>query len=68
MASTCKHCGGEIVWIELESGKLMPCNPRGITVITPDGKSVRGRESHFSTCPESRKSKQREHPARTLFN
>ena len=66
MASTCHRCRKEIVWVETEHGKPMPCNPRGLTVITAEGKTVRGRESHFAYCPGAN-SRKRAHPARTLF-
>lgn len=68
MASTCQACGKEIVFVGTENGSLMPCNPRGITIITPDGRTVRGRETHFASCPGARKLKQWDNPARTLFN
>jgi hypothetical protein len=34
-------------------GASMPCNAKIITVLTlVDGKTVRGRESHWGTCPQ----------------
>lgn len=47
----CKSCGAEIVWVEMPSGKAMPCDPAIImywasikgrhTIITPNGETVR---------------------------
>ena len=49
----CKACGAEIIWIEMKTGKNMPCNaqkipykntfPKGnLLLITPDGRLARG--------------------------
>ena len=51
--SKCRSCGAEIIWIELASGKYMPCDADKIsykqnfhfeklTLITPEGKVTRG--------------------------
>lgn len=85
--SECRSCGAKIIWIRMQSGKAMPCNPLRIgyteqpeqpdsvkavlTLITPDGRTVRGTYepgnqqgngrnqygyiSHFSTCPNANK-------------
>ena len=52
----CKACGAEIKWVKVASGKAMPCNVRPLTVVVPKtGEVVRAYESHFSTCPEADK-------------
>lgn len=50
--SRCKGCGAEIIWIPMQSGKKMPCDPALIqfwwepegpeTFITQEGETVRG--------------------------
>lgn len=48
--STCRSCGAKIHWIELESGKKMPCDPELITtdeaepgdvLVTVTGKTIK---------------------------
>ena len=46
----CQSCKQDIVWIKMGSGKMMPCNPQKIAIVTEDGDVVVGRVSHFSTC------------------
>ena len=46
----CKRCGAEIVWIRTENGRLMPCEPRRMIVVTDDGKTVSGRQPHWGFC------------------
>jgi hypothetical protein len=46
----CQICGQPIVFQRTVSGKAMPCNARMITLLTIDGKTVRGYESHFASC------------------
>lgn len=52
-AATCSgaQCGRPIVWVDL-GGKPHPCDP-AIRAIVVDGKIVRGRESHYATCPNA---------------
>jgi hypothetical protein len=47
----CRSCNAEIVWIKTKAGKLMPLDPPVLTVVTDQGETVRGRESHWATCP-----------------
>lgn len=48
----CRGCGAPIVWIQTKAGKRMPVNVEPYTtVVTDGGEVVRGRTSHFSTCP-----------------
>jgi hypothetical protein len=51
--ATCKSCGAALVWIKTEAGRLMPCDPNLVTVVTEDGRTVRGRIPHWSTCPQA---------------
>ena len=52
----CSSCDREIVWIETESRadkppRRMPVDPPMVSIITQEGKTVRGQVSHFATCP-----------------
>jgi len=51
----CKACLDLIHFVETRAGRLMPCNPRKITVITVLGDVVSGWEAHFATCPQADK-------------
>ena len=46
----CKSCGADIIWIRTVAGKQSPCDKKFRNVTTADGRTVRGHESHFSTC------------------
>jgi hypothetical protein len=47
----CKKCGAQIVWVEMKSGKMMPCNagikyykewePAGDMIVTIDGRLMK---------------------------
>lgn len=51
--SKCKSCGANIIWLNTESGKAMPCDAKPIpykedvtgnlTLVTPDGRVVRAK-------------------------
>jgi hypothetical protein len=41
-------------------GTAIPLNPRLLTVIDEAGRVVRGRESHFATCPPAPTHRKRE--------
>jgi hypothetical protein len=49
--SPCSTCGKPIVWVRMQSGKAMPCDPGNVTIVTDDGRVVRGRIAHWATCP-----------------
>lgn len=49
----CSTCGAKIVFVRTENGKHMPCNASMRTVLTPEGKTVRGWETHFATCRDA---------------
>jgi len=59
--SKCKSCGGEIFWIRLESGKLMPYNILPDLDAPEDAKmpsyfvDARGKKykTHFAICPNA---------------
>lgn len=36
----CKSCGADIIWIKMQSGKSMPCDPYKRTIIKGKGKEV----------------------------
>ena len=48
----CKACGANIIWLQLKSGKIEPCDPQRIpyktdpegklVLVTPEGKIARG--------------------------
>ena len=54
----CSKCGREIMWIETEQradkpAARAPVDLPILSVITEEGKTVRGRQSHFATCPNA---------------
>ena len=54
----CSKCGREIVWIETEQREdkpaaRAPVDPAMVSIITDEGKTVRGHISHFATCPNA---------------
>jgi hypothetical protein len=49
----CSACRADIVWIRTVKGRKSPCNARRLSVTTPEGKTVTGYESHYSTCPKA---------------
>lgn len=51
--AACRSCGAEIVWVKLATGKNAPCDPAVLTIHTEDGRTVRGRRSHFASCPNA---------------
>jgi len=51
--SVCQGCGIYIEWIKTKAGKNMPVDPAGVTVITADGRTVRGFIPHWATCPKA---------------
>ena len=51
--SRCKSCGMRIVWGK-QNGRAHPLDPKILNVLTAEGKLVRGRESHFVSCPNAK--------------
>lgn len=49
----CSGCGVYIEWVKMKSGKMMPCDPAPVTIVTSDGKVETGFISHFATCPKA---------------
>lgn len=61
---SCRSCDAPIVWIKSPAGKSIPCDPPVLSVVTDAGEVVRGRISHFATCPNAAQHrKPRELPA-----
>ena len=56
----CKACKQNIHFVETKKGRLMPCNPKKLTVITVMGDVVSGWEAHFATCPQADKFRKKE--------
>jgi len=51
----CKGCKAPIVWVRTEAGKNMPCEPKKVTFITTDGKTLWGYETHWGNCPKRKR-------------
>lgn len=47
----CKKCNQAVAWIKMSSGKYMILEAKVLTVVTQDGKIVKGREPHWAHCP-----------------
>ena len=55
--SKCKGCQADIVWIKTTNGKNMPCDPKKVVIVTENGETVSGYISHWATCPQYKKFK-----------
>jgi len=53
----CRGCGAEIIWLQTEKGKPMPCDPGKVTVVTEKGQVVSGYIPHWATCPKAKEFK-----------
>lgn len=51
--SRCSSCGMRIIWGK-QSDRAHPLDPKILNVLTGQGKLVRGRESHFVSCPNAK--------------
>ena len=51
--SKCASCQADVVWIKTKKGNSAICDPKVVQVITDEGDVVRGRISHFATCPQA---------------
>lgn len=51
--SRCGSCGMRIYWGKL-NGEPHPYDPQILVIGTDEGKIVRGRESHFVSCPNAK--------------
>jgi len=51
--SRCRSCGMRIFWGKL-NGSAHPFDPKILVIGDPDGKIVKGRESHFVSCPNAK--------------
>jgi len=47
----CKSCKAEIRFIRTEKGRMMPIEPKSITVITTLGKTIKAFVPHWTSCP-----------------
>jgi len=60
---TCRSCNAPLVWIKSRAGKAIPCDPAVLSVVTDEGDVVRGRVSHFATCPQAAQHRKPKQPA-----
>ena len=59
--ATCKGCGAEIIWRKMISGKVMPVDAEGVTVVIEHYDDLTenrwfttiGYVPHWSTCPKA---------------
>lgn len=51
--SRCNSCGMRILWGK-QSNRSHPLDPKILNVLTAEGTLVRGRESHFVSCPNAK--------------
>ena len=51
----CRGCKEEILWVKTAFGKDMPCNPDKVNIITEAGTVAQGWVSHFATCKDAKK-------------
>lgn len=49
----CKGCDQLIGFVKSKNNKSLPVNPGLVTIVTAEGQTVRGRISHFATCPKA---------------
>ena len=54
----CRSCGAPVVWI-YGTTKRTICDPKVLTVVLDNGEVVKGRISHFATCPDADKWRRR---------
>ena len=47
---TCKKCKAKLRWLKTEKGKWMPVDPKEITIITMEGKTIKGYNPHWAIC------------------
>ena len=57
--SRCNSCGMRIIWGK-QRNKVHPLDPKILNVLTAEGKLVRGRESHFVSCPNAHNHRKKE--------
>lgn len=50
--SRCQSCGMRIFWGKL-NGSSHPLDPKILVIVNEKGEYVRGRESHFVSCPNA---------------
>ena len=61
--SNCRSCGAEVLWVVMESGAKMICNPKELSFVVlgqfDKGKTYRGYEPHWATCPDAKEWRKR---------
>jgi hypothetical protein len=55
----CKACNAELIWVKMQSGRVMPCNatPQKFILINNEKKIgclVEGYIPHWATCPKAK--------------
>lgn len=59
----CRGCEAEIIFIEDKyTGKKIPVNAEYVKVVTDYGRIIRGRISHFATCPKAERFRKNKAP------
>jgi hypothetical protein len=48
-----ENCGRRIKWVRTERGKLVPVDPKEVTIVTALGRYVKGWIPHHATCPDA---------------
>lgn len=63
MTMKCRGCEAEIDFVKNKyTGKRIPVNLEYIRVVTDDGRVIRGRISHFATCPKAEQFRKNKKP------
>lgn len=52
--SFCRSCAKEITWVRSAAGRPIPCDPKVLTLVTDADDVVKGRLTHFATCPQAK--------------
>lgn len=50
----CRYCGRLVKWVTSPKGKKLALEPAPLQIVTDEGFTVRGRESHVPYCPRLR--------------
>lgn len=62
---TCKGCGAKIIWMAMESGRLMPVDAKPLKMVMPFAlgcKMVDAYTPHWATCPQAEQFKKKGEP------
>jgi hypothetical protein len=55
----CRSCGAPVIWQTTVAGRPIPLDPTIHVVFDESGVAHRGRNSHFSTCPNAKTHRKR---------